>query len=369
MDPTFRGVASNSDVTEDDLNSFRYSVNEIFTQVQKRFSGQLSHAKLFGSVHCSLLEKQVTEVEQFYQSIDVQSNNVKDKGREKHLTGTRKPLHCTSNREADPSYKMQEIMRQFSVIFHQLAQHKWAWPFLDPVDVVGLGLHDYYQIIKNPMDFSTIKRKMDAKNGSGYKNVREIYSDVRLIFKNAMKYNDEKHNIHVMAKTLLEKFEKKWLQLLPKVVQAESGLLKKETQLQLETQLAQQAAYVNTARDVSLALCEVDMNLKNLKEMVIEKCRKLSTQEKIAITTSFSRLTPENLMRALKIISENDPNFQLNAEEVNLDLDAQSDYTLWRLHVFTKKALEDQERTTEDIAANHNDNIEDKKNNTKRRRL
>lgn len=61
---------------------------------------------------------------------------------------------------------------------------------------------------------------MDVKDGSGYKNVREIYSDVRLIFKNAMKYNNEKHDIHIMAKSLLEKFEKKWLQLLPKVAHA-----------------------------------------------------------------------------------------------------------------------------------------------------
>lgn len=70
------------------------------------------------------------------------------------------------------------------------------------------------------MDFSTIKRKMEAKDGSGYKNVREIYADVRLIFKNAMRYNDEKNDIHVMAKTLLEKFEKKWLLLLPKIAKA-----------------------------------------------------------------------------------------------------------------------------------------------------
>lgn len=58
---------------------------------------------------------------------------------------------------------------------------------------------------------------MKAKDGTGYKNVREIYADVRLVFKNAMKYNDEKNDVHVMAKTLLEKFERKWLLLLPKV--------------------------------------------------------------------------------------------------------------------------------------------------------
>lgn len=81
------------------------------------------------------------------------------------------------------------------------------------------GLIFFPQIIDKPMDFSTIKSKMEAKDGTGYKNVREIYADVRLIFKNAMKYNDEKHDVHVMAKTLLEKFEDKWLQLLPKVAE------------------------------------------------------------------------------------------------------------------------------------------------------
>lgn len=32
------------------------------------------------------------------------------------------------------------------VFFHQITQHKWAWPFMQPVDVDGLGLHDYYEV-------------------------------------------------------------------------------------------------------------------------------------------------------------------------------------------------------------------------------
>jgi hypothetical protein len=74
-------------------------------------------------------------------------------------------------------------------------------------------------VIDKPMDFSTIKNQMEAKDGTGYKNVREICADVRLVFKNAMKYNNERSDVHVMAKTLLEKFEEKWLQLLPKVTE------------------------------------------------------------------------------------------------------------------------------------------------------
>lgn len=69
------------------------------------------------------------------------------------------------------------------------------------------------------MDLGTIKNRMEAKDGSEYKNVREIYADVRLVFKNAMKYNDEGEDVYVMAQSLLKKFEEKWLKLLPKVVE------------------------------------------------------------------------------------------------------------------------------------------------------
>lgn len=33
----------------------------------------------------------------------------------------------------------------------------YAWPFYKPVDVDALGLHDYHDIIKHPMDLCTIK--------------------------------------------------------------------------------------------------------------------------------------------------------------------------------------------------------------------
>lgn len=32
------------------------------------------------------------------------------------------------------------------LLMSQITQHKWAWPFMHPVDVEGLGLHDYYEV-------------------------------------------------------------------------------------------------------------------------------------------------------------------------------------------------------------------------------
>ncbi|KAF7840258.1 transcription factor GTE1-like [Senna tora] len=339
-------------------------------------------------------EKQVNEVEQFYQSTgNTQVNNskgsslVKDKGWEKHLISAEKQLQEASHREAAAARRMQELMRQFSTILRQasairlqlasrcaflcyyITQHKWAWPFLDPVDVEGLGLHDYYEVIEKPMDFGTIKGKMDAKDGTGYKNVREIYADVRLVFKNAMKYNDEKNDVHVMAKTLLEKFEEKWLQLLPKVAEEEKRRLEEEAEAHLDMQLAREATYATMARDLSIKLSQIDMHLKLHKERAIQKlCRKLSSEEKRILGAALAKLSPENISRALEIVAENNPNFHAAAREVDLDIDAQSDYTLWRLKVFVKDALEVQEKTTGDIAFNNNENTEDKKNNSKRKR-
>lgn len=339
---------------DDYLEPFRVSVQQILTKVNK-------------------LENQVTEVEQFYESTDnIQGNNskggslVKEKGKEKHLIGTKKPLQDASHTEAAAAKRMQELMRQFSTILRQITQHKWAWPFLDPVDVEGLGLHDYYEVIDKPMDFSTIKNKMEAKDGTGYNNVREIYADVRLIFKNAMKYNSDKNDVHVMAKTLLAKFEEKWLQLLPKVAEEEKRQLEEEAQAQLDIQLAQETTYANKAKDISTELNKVDMLLKSLKEMVIQKCRKLSTQEKKMLGTALGKLSSENLYRALEIVAESNPTFQPTADEVDLDLDAQSDYTLWRLKAFVKDALEEQEKVDGGAAVNPNDNPDDKKNRKKR---
>lgn len=54
----------------------------------------------------------------------------------------------------------------------------FAWPFYEPVDVEGLKIYDYYDIVSHPMDLSTIKKKMDFKQ---YANAQEVADDIRLV--------------------------------------------------------------------------------------------------------------------------------------------------------------------------------------------
>lgn len=41
--------------------------------------------------------------------------------------------------------------------------HKWAGPFLQPVDPIALDLPDYFDIVKNPMDFGTLQRRIETQ--------------------------------------------------------------------------------------------------------------------------------------------------------------------------------------------------------------
>jgi bromodomain-containing protein 3 len=95
-------------------------------------------------------------------------------------------------------------MKMCRQILTKLMKHKQSWIYNSPVDAAALGLHDYHQIIKRPMDLGTIKSNM-AKNL--YSSPAGYASDIRLVFNNAMLYNPKTDAVHIMAKELLDWFE------------------------------------------------------------------------------------------------------------------------------------------------------------------
>ena len=70
-------------------------------------------------------------------------------------------------------------------IIEQILQHKSVWPFKQAVKKEDVP--DYYDIIKEPIDFSTIKKRLDTDNYYTTKN--KFVQEVKLVFKNAKKYN------------------------------------------------------------------------------------------------------------------------------------------------------------------------------------
>ena len=48
---------------------------------------------------------------------------------------------------------------------------------------------EYHKVIKNPMALDIIRRKLKYDDPERYTDLREVMSDIRLMFKNAYTYN------------------------------------------------------------------------------------------------------------------------------------------------------------------------------------
>jgi len=79
------------------------------------------------------------------------------------------------------------------------------------VDWRALGLYDYPQIVKKPMDLSLVKKRVEAGH---YKTVHEVADDVRLIWNNCMAYNADGSEFYVLAQGFAKRFEDKFAKLL-----------------------------------------------------------------------------------------------------------------------------------------------------------
>lgn len=82
----------------------------------------------------------------------------------------RKDLPDSQQHQTSKRGKLSEQLKYCNGILKELLSKKhaaYAWPFYKPVDASALGLHDYHEIIKHPMDLSTIK----VGEGGGFRGV------------------------------------------------------------------------------------------------------------------------------------------------------------------------------------------------------
>uniref|UniRef100_H3CKK7 Bromodomain containing 3b n=1 Tax=Tetraodon nigroviridis TaxID=99883 RepID=H3CKK7_TETNG len=109
--------------------------------------------------------------------------------------------------------QLGEQMKHCDAILKEMLSKKhaaYAWPFYKPVDAEALELHDYHDIIKHPMDLSTIRKKMDKGE---YSEPQSFATDVRLMFSNCYKYNPPDHEVVAMARKLQDVFEMRFAKI------------------------------------------------------------------------------------------------------------------------------------------------------------
>ncbi|KAG8436722.1 hypothetical protein GDO86_007710 [Hymenochirus boettgeri] len=92
------------------------------------------------------------------------------------------------------------------VVFKAVWKHHFSWPFQQPVDAVKLNLPDYYHIIKNPMDLSTIRKRLEYNY---YSKALDCMQDFNTMFTNCYIYNKPGDDIVLMAQELEKVFMQK----------------------------------------------------------------------------------------------------------------------------------------------------------------
>lgn len=144
--------------------------------------------------------------------------NPKSLGKTKKLPGNRRPIPFRSDKDpkrfsngfdngpiGSAVCPMDEaLLKQCRQILTKLMKNKNGWIFNTPVDAEGLGLHDYHQIVKRPMDLGTVKSNLATNL---YHTAADFAADVRLTFNNALLYNPKTDQVNGWAEMLLSRFE------------------------------------------------------------------------------------------------------------------------------------------------------------------
>ena len=108
---------------------------------------------------------------------------------------------------SDRAHRLSFAMKKCSELVKEVGKHPQCVWFLEPVDYLKLNIPDYPLIVTRPMDFGTIKKRIEG----GYypaDSVEGFAEDVRLVFRNAITFNQSKDNVvHIAARAMSARFE------------------------------------------------------------------------------------------------------------------------------------------------------------------
>ncbi|CAL5336011.1 unnamed protein product [Camellia sinensis] len=246
-----------------------------------------------------------------------------------------------------------QALKSCNHLLSRLMKHKHAWVFNKPVDAKALGLSDYHDVIKHPMDLGTVKSRL-AKNW--YKSPKEFAEDVRLTFHNAMTYNPKGQDVHIMAEELSNIFEEKWAAIASEFsldwryqVINDVGLL---------TPISRKAHPLERAESMTMPVdAKLKPNAQVGRTLVPKKPkandphkRDMTYEEKQKLSTNLQSLPSEKLDSIVQIIKKRNSALSQHDDEIEVDIDSVDAETLWELDRFVtnyKKSLSKIKRRAE----------------------
>eukprot|EP00957_Ditylum_brightwellii_P089632 6826256-Ditylum_brightwellii.AAC.1 len=86
----------------------------------------------------------------------------------------------------DADRQKNYIKSELLSIVRRTEEQQFAWPFREPVDTTEVL--DYLEIVKDPIDLSTIEKRI--RRGDWYKSKQMLYADLMRMVNNCKLYND-----------------------------------------------------------------------------------------------------------------------------------------------------------------------------------
>lgn len=254
-----------------------------------------------------------------------------------------------------------KFFKSCSSLLEKLMKHQYAWVFNTPVDVDGLGLHDYFTIITNPMDLGTVKTRL---NKNWYKSPKEFAEDVRLTFHNAMTYNPKGQDVHAMAEQLSKIFEDRWAIIesdynremrygmdygAPSPLSRRVPAFTPPPPLDMRRILDRQEPFARTPRSMNNTPSSRTPAPKKPKAKDPNK-RDMTYDEKQKLSTSLQSLPVEKLDAVVQMMRKKNLELNQQDDEIEVDFDAVDAEILWELDRFVlnyKKSLSKNKRKAE----------------------
>ncbi|XP_020802957.1 homeotic protein female sterile-like [Drosophila serrata] len=80
------------------------------------------------------------------------------------------------------------VLRSLKFVLNALWNRRWAFHFYKPVDTKQVGMANYYNVIKEPMDLGTIKKRF---NNNYYRKGYQAIRDFKLVFANCFTFHEK----------------------------------------------------------------------------------------------------------------------------------------------------------------------------------
>ncbi|OMJ85734.1 hypothetical protein SteCoe_12860 [Stentor coeruleus] len=197
----------------------------------------------------------------------------------------------------------EESKKLFEVI-RQIEKKQEASDFLKPVDFKGLGLDDYPLIIKNPMDLSTVKKKL--KSGK-YATVSECTADLTLIWNNCRTYNQIGSTI-VNQADILEAVMRKQCELNGILLDLPQKRQREETKPEPVKEILTLDSKIEFAEKVKKVSHEVLAELVRIVETDCKNALEELDNDRIQIKVdSLDKITFDKLLGLVTVVDEPKP--------------------------------------------------------------